>query len=201
MRLFFILTTVLLLTSCLPFRAILLGAPDAKDMKRIHSESIEASRSPFEFVTEQNASTANLYINDWTKDIPFFMSLKDFVPTHKLRSFLLIQDDTIRFEYYGENTTAEDLHPSYSIAKSFTSALVGIAIDEGLIKSEQDLVIDYLPELKTVAPEFEKLKIVHLLNHTSGIKYSLPLDATIYYGNNTHKAFGHIQFEHQPGTF
>ena len=201
MRLFLILISSILLTSCLPFRAILLGAPDVKDMKRIHSEKLSASSSAFEFIKEPSESAADLKINDWTKDIPFFLPLKDFVKTHEIRSFLIIQDDTIRMEYYAEEMSPEDLHPSYSIAKSFTSALVGIAIDEGLIGSEQDLLIDYLPELKLVAPEFEKLKIVHLLNHTSGIKYSLLLDAIIYYGNDSYKAFQRIKFEKPPGTY
>ena len=201
MRFLLIIICIPLLVGCFPLRALYLAAPDAKDLKRIHSEAVKASETPFQFAKENEASAAKLRINDWTKDIPFFVSLESFATTHKMRSFLIIQDDTIRFEYYGEQTSEMDVHPSYSIAKSFTSALIGIAIEDGLIKNEKDLVIDYLPELEAVAPEFETLQIEHLLNHTSGIEYSLVLDALIYYGNNTYKAFERIKFNYPPGTF
>jgi CubicO group peptidase (beta-lactamase class C family) len=65
--------------------------------------------------------------------------------------------------------------------------LIGIAVDEGHIKSEKDAVIKYIPELKNTAYA-EQLTIEHLLNHTSGIKYNLAMDATIYYGRNSLKA-------------
>lgn len=200
MRFLVILVGISMLVGCLPFRAMYLTHPDAKDLKRIHAEKLKASEDSFHFAKEAIPSAAALKINDWSKDIPFFLPLQSFVKTHKLRSFLIIQEDTIRFEHYGAQTSEADIHPSYSIAKSFTSVLIGIAIDEGLIKSEKDLVMDYLPELKSIAPEFEVLQIEHLLNHTSGIKYSLALDATIYYGNNTYPAFKRIQFQHSPGS-
>ncbi len=41
----------------------------------------------------------------------------------------------------------ETTHISFSVAKSFTSILVGIAMDEGLIGSVDDKVVQYLPEL------------------------------------------------------
>jgi CubicO group peptidase (beta-lactamase class C family) len=118
---------------------------------------------------------------------------------HNTEAFLLIRNDTVLYEYYRKPSTANDLHPSYSIAKSFVSALTGIAVSEGFIKNINDPVTTYLPELN-YKPEFEKLSIKHLLNHTSGIRYSLSQDARLYYGRDVWKAIRKIEFETTPGT-
>src|SRR5208282_5124796 len=71
---------------------------------------------------------------------------------------------------------------SRSVAKSFTSALVGIAIDEGFIKSVDDPIINYLPELKDRG--FDAITIRNLLTMGSGIRYRispLPWDEDALY--------------------
>ena len=59
-----------------------------------------------------------------------------------------------------------------SVAKSFTSALVGIAIQDGFIKSVGDPITDYLPELKG-QKGFDLITIKNLLTMGSGIRYRL----------------------------
>jgi CubicO group peptidase (beta-lactamase class C family) len=184
---------------CFPPRAIFLGNPDENDIERFNSAIIHSGNECFEFKKEHSLSGKKIKIDDWTKDIPFFMPLDTFAPTHKIRSLLIIQNDTIKYEYNSDNVNDKTLHTSYSIAKSFTSSLIGIAIDEGHIQSEKEAVIKYIPELKNV-PYAEQLTIEHLLNHTSGIKYNLAMDATIYYGRNSLKALNKIKFESIPGT-
>ncbi len=187
------------LYSCFPPKAVLLGKPDNKDIKRFDNSIIYSGSECFEFKKGNNIHAKNIKIDDWATDIPFFLSLDSFVPTHNIESFLVIQNDTIKYEYYSKNVNSETLHPSYSIAKTFTSALIGIAIDEGFINSERESVTKYIPELQNI-PYANLLTIEHLLNHTSGIKYNLALDANIYYGRNTLKALRKIQFEYTPGT-
>lgn len=189
----------LFFSACIPVQSIFLGAPDRKDLQRFAKQTIKAdSNNCFSFQQSSKDYSQTLKINDWTKDIPFFVTLATFVQSHKIRSFVVIQRDTILYEYYGQGTNADDLHSSYSVAKCFTSALIGIAIDEQLIKSEQDLVLDYIPELKELKYA-NQLTIEHLLNHTSGIKYRLDLDATLYYGHNILKGLKKIKFEQPPG--
>ncbi len=188
-----------LLSSCIPVRSVFLGRPDAKDIKRSKSAVIHSGGECFEFKRQGNPIGGTMKVSDWTKDIPFFMPLDTLVPTHHIRSMLVIQNDTLKYEYYGAGFNEHDLHSSYSIAKSFTSALIGIAIQEGFIKSEQEQVIKYIPEL-AATPHADKLTIEHLLNHTSGIKYSLATDAIIYYGANSLAALKKIKFENLPGT-
>lgn len=60
---------------------------------------------------------------------------------------------------------------SFSVAKSFVSTLVGIAIDEGLIGSVEDPVTDYLPELAVRDPRFERITLRDLLTMSSGIRF------------------------------
>jgi CubicO group peptidase (beta-lactamase class C family) len=57
------------------------------------------------------------------------------------------------------------------MAKSFTSALIGIAIQEEFIQSVNDPITDYLPELLERDPTFGKITIRELLMMSSGIKY------------------------------
>lgn len=180
-------------------RGIFLGRPGDKDINHFKNAVIHTGNECFEFKYDKLQSAAKIKISDWTSDIPFFIPLDSFAATHKIRSLLIIQNDTVKYEYYGKKFNAKNLHSSYSIAKSFTSALIGIAIEEGFIKNEQEPVIKYIPELADVV-HADKLTIEHLLNHTSGIKYSLATDAIIYYGRNSLKALRKVRFETIPGT-
>jgi len=192
---FFILT----LNSCIPVISIFRGKPDDKDINRFKGAVIHSGNECFEFKRNTELAKTKIKINDWTKDIPFFVPLDTLVQTHSVRSMLIIQNDTIKYEYYGEKINEHNLHSSYSIAKSFTATLIGIAIEEGFIKSEQEPAVKYIPELADV-PFADKLTIEHLLNHTSGIKYNLATDAIIYYGRNSLKTLRQIKFETLPGT-
>lgn len=193
---FFIL--FFLLNSCFPFKAIFLAAPDKKDINRFPHAEIEASNDCFEFYQVDSSNIQTIKINDWTSDLPVFSNLDEVFENHAVRSMLVIQNDTIKYEYYRNDMYENTLHSSYSVAKSFTSTLIGIAIDESKIESENDLVVKYIPELSQHKAS-EYLTIKHLLNHTSGIKNSLALDAKIYYGKNILKALKSIQFESLPG--
>ncbi|MEM0997979.1 MAG: serine hydrolase [Bacteroidota bacterium] len=188
------------LSACVPLRSVYLAAPDRKDIQRLPASTVRASDDCFQFAPSERDWSENLLINDWTNDLPFFMSLREFLGTHAIRSFLIIQHDTLKVEYYGEGTDRNRLHPSYSIAKSVTSALIGIAIAEGHIGSERDRVADYLPEIDW-GEYGAQLRIEHLLNHTSGLAYKLSLDAHLYYGNRMDKALRKIEFAHPPGTY
>ena len=192
------LMACLVLNGCLPVNALFLGNPDPKDMTRFEARKIKPGEQCFEFPIASGNWAASLQINDWTKDIPFSVNLTELASSHKVRSLLVIQNDSIRFAYYGQGTSKNDLHPSYSIAKSFTATLIGIAIDEEFIESEKELAVKYIPEIAHL-PQSKTLTIEHLLNHTSGIKYGLTVDATIYYGKNWLKSLKKLTFETEPG--
>jgi CubicO group peptidase (beta-lactamase class C family) len=102
-------------------------------------------------------------------------------------SFIVVQDDTVIYESYPKGNLYSDGYPSFSVAKSYISALVGIAIDEGLIASINDPVTKYLPELKARDLRFQGITIAHLLTMSSGLEYTCPLcefGITVPWGDN-----------------
>ena len=185
---------------CIPFNAVIHGIPDEKDIHRFASTAIVAGDTCFQFHQDISGVGQRIKVNDWSSGIPYFKPLDRFMADHTVRSMVVIRNDTILFEGYGQGTAATDMHASYSVAKSFTSALVGIAISEGAIGSVRDLVTDHIPELKGIAGA-EHLRIEHLLNMTSGISKKVKNDAIIYYGRDVKKALRHVEFGHRPGTF
>ena len=86
-------------------------------------------------------------------------------------AFLVAHDDRLVYERYFEGATRESLQTSFSVAKSFVSTLVGIAIDEGLIGGVDDPVTEYLPELASRDPGFRQITLRDLLTMSSGIRY------------------------------
>lgn len=112
------------------------------------------------------------------ENTPYFKGLKTDVDFETLleraqtTAFLVLQNDTILYENYGNGYTKDSVFTSFSVAKSFVSALVGIAIGDGLIKSEMDPITDYLPELLKKDARFSNITIRDLLSMSSGLAYS-----------------------------
>jgi CubicO group peptidase (beta-lactamase class C family) len=83
----------------------------------------------------------------------------------------VIQHGKILYENYFNDTQRDSIVTSFSVAKSFASALIGIAIQEGYIKSVDDPITAYLPELAERDPRFNEITIRHLLLMASGLEY------------------------------
>ena len=112
-----------------------------------------------------------------------------FLEKHRTQAFIVIRDDAILYEKYFNGAHRDSIVTSFSIAKSFTSALIGIAISEGYIHSVNDPITDYLPELAERDIAFKNITIRDLLRMSSGIKYTeFPFvngdDAKTYYFPN-----------------
>ncbi len=97
--------------------------------------------------------------------------------TDIVHSLLIIKNDRLIFEEYFNGYTWQDLHTLCSATKSITSALFGIAVEKGYIRSENDYLIDYYPKIKEdcLNNHFSKIKISNVLTQTSGLK-GMPLD-------------------------
>jgi CubicO group peptidase (beta-lactamase class C family) len=83
---------------------------------------------------------------------------------------VILQDGKVRFEHYGLGFAANGRWTSFSVAKSFTSTLVGAAIEDGHIKSLEDKVSHYVPGLKGSA--YNDVTVRQLLTMTSGVKWN-----------------------------
>jgi len=83
---------------------------------------------------------------------------------------VIVQDGKVRVERYGLGFSATGRWTSFSVAKSFTSTLVGAAIQDGFIKSLDDTVSRYIPDLRGSA--YDGVSIRQLLMMTSGVRWN-----------------------------
>ncbi len=83
---------------------------------------------------------------------------------------LVLRDDTILYERYWLGHREGGHHISWSVAKSFVSALVGIALAEGRFASIEDAITDYLPEL--TGSGYDGVRIVDILQMSSGVEFN-----------------------------
>ena len=83
---------------------------------------------------------------------------------------MVLHDESITHESYYLGTTAEDKRISWSVAKSFLSALVGIAVEQEKIKDLNDLVTDYAPSLK--GSGYDGVTLKNVLQMSSGVRFN-----------------------------
>jgi CubicO group peptidase (beta-lactamase class C family) len=87
-------------------------------------------------------------------------------------AFLVIRNDSILYEFYNHKIADTTLLPSFSVAKSYVSTMIAIALEEGKIKSLDEPITNYLPELMIKDSRFSNITIQHVLDMRSGIKSS-----------------------------
>lgn len=97
------------------------------------------------------------------------VTTKEFLNRRATTALLVIKDDKITFEKYYLGTAENDLRISWSMAKSFTATLFGIAVDEGLIDIDEP-VSKYLPEMK--GSGYANVPIRHVLAMSTGVKWN-----------------------------
>jgi CubicO group peptidase (beta-lactamase class C family) len=86
-------------------------------------------------------------------------------------ALIVLRRDTVVYEGYFNGYGRSSINTSFSVAKSITSLLVGIAIDRGYVLSVDDPVTDYLPELAERDARFRRLTLAHLLDMRSGLRW------------------------------
>jgi CubicO group peptidase (beta-lactamase class C family) len=97
-------------------------------------------------------------------------SSTDFLRDSWTTGFLVIQNDTIVFEEYYLGNSESTQTISWSMAKSFISALFGIAVNEGDILDIHQNVEEYVPELK--GSSYDGVKIKDVLQMSTGVKFN-----------------------------
>lgn len=103
-------------------------------------------------------------------DLSGHADLDAFMEAQNAASLVILQDGKIRLERYGIGFTGEGRWTSFSVAKSLTSTLVGAAIKDGHIKSLEDKVTDYIPDL--AGSPYDDVTIAQLLTMTSGVAWN-----------------------------
>ncbi|MES2290479.1 MAG: serine hydrolase domain-containing protein [Pseudomonadota bacterium] len=104
------------------------------------------------------------------KPLEVGLDIDTYMRNQRTAGLIILQDGKIRLERYGLGYTAEGRWTSFSVAKSFTSTLVGAAIRDGKIKSLEDKVTQYIPGLR--GSVYDDVTVRQLLTMTSGVKWN-----------------------------
>jgi CubicO group peptidase (beta-lactamase class C family) len=84
-------------------------------------------------------------------------------------ALVVLRDGRLAWEHYPNGGSRSRLNRCFSVTKSFASALVGAAIREGAIRSVDQPIGRWMPELRD--PRLRQLTIAHLLEMRSGIRF------------------------------
>lgn len=190
-----------LFASCHVGRFIVYNFSDVRDYKKFPEKKLARSAEPFYFKEAAPGDTGfrmpRSVVHGKKKT-----GFEDALINTGTIAFLAIRNDSILYQWYRPGKDASVIVPSFSMAKSYVSALVGIAIGEGAIKSAEEPITHYLDYLDTA--EFGKVTIQHLLDMRSGIRsienYYNPFGdvAKYYYGRHLKKYMRRLRMEKAP---
>lgn len=150
-------------------RVVVWGESDVGDyLEHFPQRDLTASPQAFHFTSAPD----DAHVSGIFESILGVMDFEAFLESAGTQAFIVIRDDVILYEHYFNDWHRELMVTSYSVAKSFTSALVGIAIEEGYISGVDDPITNYLPELTERDVRFRDVTIRHLLMMASGMDYA-----------------------------
>ncbi|HBG71644.1 MAG: hypothetical protein A2W93_11790 [Bacteroidetes bacterium GWF2_43_63] len=132
-------------------------------------------------------------------------SFRKFMIETEVTALLVLQNDSIVYEEYWDGYGPDTVSGSFSVAKTIVSIMIGIAIDEGKIKSVDQKVCDFLPEFSDGMNA--KLTIKHLLTMSAGFNWNESYASLFspttkaYYGNDLRDMVENLDVVVEPGTF
>jgi CubicO group peptidase (beta-lactamase class C family) len=97
-------------------------------------------------------------------------ALDAYLASSNAAGIMVLQDGRVRYERYGLGFGPEGRWTSFSVAKSFTSTLLGAAVKDGFIASMDDPVTKYLPKL--IGSAYDGVTVEQLATMTSGVKWN-----------------------------
>lgn len=143
---------------------------DIKDYEKFPSRKVFNAGPVFHFTSGADKSPLKTVTYTF-KDKKITKAITDFVDQTETTALIVIKNDTIQFEGYGNGYTRSSINTSFSIAKSITAMMMGVAIDEGAIQSLDDPITKYLPELVNSDPKLQSVTLSNLLMMQSGFYY------------------------------
>ena len=129
-----------------------------------------------------------------------------------VHSLIISRNNQIVLEKYFNGYDKNDLHRIYSVTKSVTSSLIGIAIDNGHIENINQNLLDFFPEysqLENLSTDKENIILENVLTMSSGFKwdewsnpYGHPNNSTtiLWNSNDMLKHMLDLPLSHVPGT-
>ena len=138
------------------------GYRDIEHIFKTHTVRRGKNVHPLPVAARQIAPTFTYQGKTWTVD--------DYMVAYRVSGLLVLKDGKIVLEKYGLDRKPTERWTSFSVAKSLTSTLVGAAIQDGKIKSINDPVTRYVPDLKGSA--YEGVTVRQMLMMSSGVKWN-----------------------------
>ncbi|GAB58921.1 serine hydrolase domain-containing protein [Rheinheimera nanhaiensis] len=96
--------------------------------------------------------------------------LYDVLSMNRVGGLLIIHNGQVQFESYQLGNDQHTRWMSMSVVKSVTATLVGAAIQDGLINSIDDAIVNYLPRFKGTA--YADVSVKQLLQMSSGVAWN-----------------------------
>lgn len=138
------------------------------DVARVGTDTVRPSRNPV-VLRDAPRKLSVTYTYQGEK-----RTLDEYLKRTGTKGFVVLDGQDVVLERY-DGADRNTRFQSWSVAKSFTSAAIGIALREGHIRSIEDPVTRYLPELK--GSGFDGVSIRNLLRMSSGIVWNEVRDA------------------------
>lgn len=120
--------------------------------------------------------------------------LFDYLADNRVAGLLILKNGQIAFEDYELGAAPQTRWASFSMAKSVSSTLIGIALEQGIISGIDDPVTRYVPKLKGGA--YEGVSIRNVLQMASGVKW----DEAYTDPTSDCRKLTDAQLEHRPGA-
>lgn len=130
-------------------------------------------------------------------------SLLKVIEENKSIAFLVIQNDSIRYEQYWNGYSDKSLSGSFSMAKSIVSLLIGKALEEGKIADINDPISKYIVAFKK--PGTDTITIKEVLAMSGGFNWTesymniFGKTADAYYGDHLKELIGGLKADRKPG--
>lgn len=148
------------------FRVIRYGDTNIDDFSHYPGRPLRPAETPSQFLQsdgtlELSGSVVFSYQNT--------DQLIDEIEANDTIALLIIKEEQILLERYFQDHTQDALSQSFSMGKSFTSALIGLAIADGYMEGVHQPITEFVPEL--AGRGFNQVELRHLLTMTSGSSY------------------------------
>ena len=148
-----------------PIAAIKLGlAPASKTPTLMPWHVIDPSDKPISIPVASEKMPAEIMYKGTS------LAFGEFLKQTDTNAFVVIRNGVMTYEWYKDGVSQSTQRPSYSVAKTMTSIMIGQLIAQGKIK-ESDKFVDYFPNLKA-GTSFDLVKIKDLLDMQAGVGVS-----------------------------